>query len=219
MNFFLINDCCDDRQDLKNTIPLGVKKGLKMYAETRYVRSSEFDEIYFGGGIPSVMSSEITDLLSYCERNFNISGDRMVKITGCTHNFHEKKLESMSDFEVDQLDLGIQTFDDDIRKMLNLRDNAGEAERTVGTARKLGLRVSIYLTYNLPGQTMEVWRKDIQKALELDVESVDCYPLDIHPGTTLAKQLQSGEVQLYRRLRYRDKDVSGSIQHVCGVGV
>ena len=174
---------------------LALKKALKMYAETRYVRSSEFNEIYFGGGTPSVMSSgQVVDLLSYCERNFNIRGDRMVKITGCTHNFDEKKLESMSDYGVDQLDLGIQTFDNNIRKMLNLQDNAGDAERTVRTARKLGLRVSIDLIYNLPGQTMEVWRKDVQKALELDVESVDCYPLDVHPGTTLAKQLQSGEV-------------------------
>ncbi|NIM45354.1 MAG: hypothetical protein GTO54_06965, partial [Nitrososphaeria archaeon] len=28
----------------------------------------------------------------------------------------------------------------------------------------------------------------------MDVESVDCYPLDVHPGTPLFKQLQSGEV-------------------------
>jgi len=174
---------------------LALKKALKMYAETRYVRSSEFNEIYFGGGTPSVMSSEqIADFLSYCERNFNISGDRMVKITGCTYGLDKKKLESMSDCGVDQLDLGIQTFDDDIRKMVNLQDNAGEAERTVRTARKLGLRVSIDMMYNLPGQTVEVWRKDIQKALELDVESVDCYPLEIYPSTKLAKQLQSGEV-------------------------
>jgi coproporphyrinogen III oxidase-like Fe-S oxidoreductase len=174
---------------------LALKKALKMYAETRYVKSSEFNEIYFGGGSPSVMSSEqIADLLSYCERNFNLSGDRMVKITGCTYDFDKKKLESMANYGVEQLDLGIQTFDDDIRKMLNLQDNAGEAERTVRTARKLGLRVSIDLMYNLPGQTMEIWKNDIRRALGLDVESVDCYPLEIYPGTTLAKQLQSGEV-------------------------
>ncbi len=174
-----------------------LKKTLKVYAETKYVRSSEFNELYFGGGTPSVMSSEqISDLLSYCKRNFNIRGDREVRVTGCTNDFDDKKLKSMADCGVDQLDLGIQTFDDDIRKMINLRDNAGEAERTVRTARKLGLRVSIDLMYNLPGQTVEVWRKDIQKTLELGVESVDCYPLDVYPNTKLAKQLQTGEVPL-----------------------
>ncbi len=172
-----------------------LKKTLKAYAETRYVRSSEFCEIYFGGGTPSVVSCEqIADLLLYCTSNFNLSIDRKVKVTGCTSDFDEKKLKSMLDVGVDQLDLGIQTFDDEIRKMINLRDNAGEAERTVRTARKLGLSVSIDLMYNLPGQTLEVWRKDLQKTLELGVESVDCYPLDVYPGTKLARQLQTGEV-------------------------
>ncbi len=172
-----------------------LKKTLKAYAETRYVRSSEFGEIYFGGGTPSVVSCEqIADLLLYCKSDFNISDDRNVKITGCTSDFDDKKLKSMLDFGVDQLDLGIQTFDDGIRKMINLRDNAREAERTVRTARKLGLRVSIDLMYNLPGQTLEVWKKDLQKTLELGVESVDCYPLDVYPDTKLARQLQTGEV-------------------------
>lgn len=173
-----------------------LKKALKTYSETRYVRSSEFNEIYCGGGTPTLMTSEqIASLLSCCERNFNISGDRVAKITGCTYGLNKKKLQSMADYGVDQLDLGIQTFDDDLRKMLNLQDYADEAEQTVKTARKVGLRVSIDLMYNLPGHTMEMWRKDIQKSLDLNVESVDCYPLEIIPNTTLAKQLQSGEVQ------------------------
>jgi coproporphyrinogen III oxidase-like Fe-S oxidoreductase len=174
---------------------LALKKALKMYAETIYVGSSEFDEIYFGGGSPNVMSSkQIADLLSICERDFNISGNRTVKVTGCTHNFDEKKLEHVSKCGVNQLDLGVQTFEDNLRKMLNLRDSADKAEQTIRTAHKQGLRVSIDLMYNLPGQTMDVWRKDVQNAFKLDVESVDCYPLDVHPGTPLFKQLQSGEV-------------------------
>jgi oxygen-independent coproporphyrinogen-3 oxidase len=56
----------------------------------------------------------------------------------------------------------------------------------------MGLRVSIDLMYNLPGQNLKIWAKDIEKALELDVESADCYALDVYPGTKLAQQLQSG---------------------------
>lgn len=55
-------------------------------------------------------SIQIADLLLYCKRNFNISGDLTIKILGCTHDFDEKKLESMSDYVVDPLDLGILNF-------------------------------------------------------------------------------------------------------------
>jgi oxygen-independent coproporphyrinogen-3 oxidase len=78
--------------------------------------------------------------------------------------------------------------------MVNLFDKSKDAEETIMNAHKLGLRVSIDLMYNLPGQTLEIWNKDIQRALELNVESVDCYVLDVYPDTKIAEQLQSGEL-------------------------
>ena len=174
---------------------LALKKALRMYAKTKYIRSSEFREIYFGGGTPTVLSSEqLVDLLLCCERNFSFSENQETKISGCTHNLCEKKLEALSKYGVDQLDIGVQTFDDKLRKMLNLKDSADAVEQKVKIARKMGFFVSIDLIYNLPGQSIEGWRNDLQKALKLDVESVDCYPLDVQAGTILHKQLQYGEV-------------------------
>ena len=170
-----------------------LEKVLLMYAETKYVSTSEFSEIYLAGGTPSILSSkQIIELLSFCDQKFNLKDTLEIKITGCTHDFDYKKLKALSEYGVDQLDLGIQTFDNNVRQIINLRDEARDAEKTIKTAHKLGLRVSIDLMYNLPGQTLKVWKKDIQRALDLDVESVDCYVLDVHPGTKLAEQLQSG---------------------------
>ena len=44
------------------------------------------------------------------------------------------------------------------------------------------------------GRQLEQWKKDIKQALELEVESVDCYPLDLHSETTLAKKIVAGEL-------------------------
>jgi coproporphyrinogen III oxidase-like Fe-S oxidoreductase len=133
-----------------------LKKALEMYSETRYVRTSEFSEIYLAGGTPSIMSTEQTiDILEFCEKSFNISKEREIKVTGCTHDFDYKKLKALSEYGVDQLDLGVQTFDDKIRRLINLRDKAGNAAETIKTAHKLGLRVSIDLMYNLPGQDLK----------------------------------------------------------------
>jgi coproporphyrinogen III oxidase-like Fe-S oxidoreductase len=172
-----------------------LKKSLKKYAETKYIKTSEFSEIYLAGGTPSIMSAQQTiDLLDFCEQNFNISPDKEIKLTGCTHDFNSKKLEALSEYGVDQLDMGIQTFDDNVRRMVNLIDKAKNAEETIKAAHDLGLRVSIDLMYNLPGQNLKVWSRDIQRALELGVESADCYALDVCPDTKLAKQLEDGDV-------------------------
>ncbi|MEJ2241815.1 MAG: radical SAM protein [Candidatus Bathyarchaeota archaeon] len=172
-----------------------VKKVLDRYSKTKYVKTSEFSEIYLAGGTPSIMSTEQTkDLMSFCQNKFTIADNCEIKITGCTQDFDYSKLQALSEFGVDQLDLGIQTFDDNIRRMVNLFDKTKDAEETIKTAHNLGLRVSIDLMYNLPGQSLEIWNKDIQRALELNVESVDCYVLDVYPQTKIAEQLKSGEL-------------------------
>jgi oxygen-independent coproporphyrinogen-3 oxidase len=48
--------------------------------------------------------------------------------------------------------------------------------------------------YNLPGQNLKVWSKDIKRALELDVESADCYALEVYPGTKIAQQFKTGDL-------------------------
>jgi coproporphyrinogen III oxidase-like Fe-S oxidoreductase len=180
---------------------LALKKELKMYAETRYIRSSEFDEVVLGGGTPTVLSSEqIVDLLSYCQKTFNVTEDPMIKVAASTHNVDKEKFKAVVDYAASvharcaQMDIGVQTFDDSIRKMFNMQDSAVEAERMIKTARRLGLYVCIDLMFNLPGQTMEGFREDIKRALKLDVEGIDYYALSVVSGTPLAKQIQRGKI-------------------------
>jgi oxygen-independent coproporphyrinogen-3 oxidase len=106
----------------------------------------------------------------------------------------EEKVRFLASCKVDQIDVGIQTFEDSDRKMLKLQDSGPEAKAKLKAARKNGLRISIDLLYNLPGQTLKKWEEDIRQALELEVESVDCYPLDLYPDTPLAKRIAAGEL-------------------------
>jgi len=172
-----------------------LKKALTFYAENEYVKSSVFNELYVGGGSPSVLPNEqIIDLLQHCRSAFNFNKDYLTKFTACTTNLSENKIKMLSENRVQQLDIGIQTFNNSFRKMLRLRDNDTEAKRKLKAAKKRGRRVSIDLLYNLPNQTTEQWQEDIKQALELDVESVDCYPLDLYPETLLAKKIAAGEL-------------------------
>jgi len=172
-----------------------LKSALSQYAEKRYIKSSVFSEIYVGGGSPSVISNtQIGDLLDFCRSTFNVSPDHRTKFTACTDGLSEDKISAFHSNQVDQLDVGIQTFDDSLRKILMLRDSSQNVERKLKSIKKQGLAVSIDLLYNLPGQTIEQWKADIRHALELEVESVDCYPLDLYPETILAKRIESGEL-------------------------
>ena len=172
-----------------------LKKALTLYAENNYIKSSSFNELYVGGGSPSVVSKEqIADILGFCRTTFNLNADHLTKFTACTSSLSEGKIEVLFSNNVNQLDVGVQTFDDSLRKILMVRDGSRDAKHKLQLIKKQGLHISIDLLYNLPGQTIEQWKDDIKQALELDVESVDCYPLDLYPETPLAKRIAGGEL-------------------------
>jgi oxygen-independent coproporphyrinogen-3 oxidase len=169
-----------------------LRKELMMYAETNYVKTSEFDEIVLGGGTPSLMTKDqMFGLIKFCEDNFNTVDDYFIKITGSSRSFSKEKLVAAAEYGVYQVDMGAQTFDDKLRKMLNLPDSAEHVAEEVKLARKLGLCVCIDIMYNIPGQTLESWTNTVKRAIELDAE-VDAYCLEVYPGTILYKQMQEG---------------------------
>lgn len=170
-----------------------LKKELAMYAKTKYVKTSVFDEIVLGGGTPSVLSAEqMMDLIDFCKERFTTNKEYFIKVTGSSKTLALPKIDKLAAYGVYQMDMGAQTFDDNIRKLLCLPDSAADVEKAIRHARKLGLCVCVDLMYNLPGQTMESWVATLKKAIELDVE-IDAYSLHVDPGTALEKMIQNGK--------------------------
>jgi oxygen-independent coproporphyrinogen-3 oxidase len=171
-----------------------LKKELEMYAKTKYIKTSVFDEIVLGGGTPSILSAEqIIDLVDFCKKRFVTSDEYFIKVTASSKSFDSNKIDKLAAYGVFQMDMGAQTFDDELRKKLCLPDSAEHLAAAIRKARKLGVCVCVDLMYNLPGQTMESWMSTLKKAIELDVE-IDCYALEVYPETQLARQIKEGKM-------------------------
>jgi coproporphyrinogen III oxidase-like Fe-S oxidoreductase len=169
-----------------------LKKELYMYAKTRYVKTSVFDEIVLGGGTPSVLSAEqMIDLIDFCKERFTTNDEYFIKVSGSSKTLALDKIDKLAAYGVYQLDMGAQTFDDELRKRLCLPDPAESVERAIKHAKKLGMCVCVDLMYNLPGQTMESWIDTLKKTIELDVE-IDAYSLHVDPGTLLEQMIKNG---------------------------
>ena len=173
---------------------IALKKELEMYAKTKYIQTSVFDEIVLGGGTPSILTAEqIIDLIDFCKQRFTTSEKYFIKVTASSKSFDQNKIDKLAEYGVFQMDMGAQTFDNELRKKLCLPDSAEHLGEAIKHARKLGVCVCVDLMYNLPGQTMESWMNTLKRAIELDVE-IDCYALEVVPGTQLAKQIQAGQM-------------------------
>lgn len=185
-----------DNEKKRKQYLTALKKEIEMYSKSDYIMTSEFSALYFGGGTPSCLSTdEIKDILNYCMEIFSLSKNAEITFEASTINFDEEKMRVGLDCGVNRISLGVQTFNDYIRKLLNLKDIGKEAYQTIETAHRVGCdNVDIDLIYNLPGQTMDICEKDIEKAIELGVENISYYSLAVFPKTKLAKQLESGDV-------------------------
>lgn len=172
-----------------------LKTEAEIYSKTKYVSSCTFSAVYIGGGgTPTVLSSEeLRDLLFHCRSCFTFSKNAEITIESTTHNLEEGKLVSLSNCGVGRIYFGVQTFNDAIRKLLNRTESSTEVSEKIKKAHELGFDIHIDLMYGLPGQNMEMWKEDLEKVIELNIESISVFRFRVYPHLRLAKMLENGE--------------------------
>ena len=88
---------------------------------------------------------------------------------------------------VNRLSLGVQSFDDDLLKMLGRAHSAEGALKSIEIARKRFENISIDLMCGIPGQSESTFEESLRKAIELNVPHISVYPLQIEPNTVFYK--------------------------------
>jgi len=158
----------------------------------------EFDTVYFGGGTPTVLGSEsLNKIVKAIYKNFKISGDTEWTIEANPTGLEPGFLSTLIDTVFNRINIGVQSFNDDILKFLGRLHNAGEARKAIKDARSAGLKnIAIDLIYGVPGQDMACWMETLEQAVGLSPEHLSCYQLTIEKGTPLGRRLAAGEISI-----------------------
>jgi oxygen-independent coproporphyrinogen-3 oxidase len=160
----------------------------------------EVDTIYFGGGTPSLLTSEqVGRVLDSVGRRFRVVEGAEVTLEMNPGTVTAENLRRLLDVGVNRASFGAQTFDERELKRLGRTHTAVDTRRTFELLREAGFRnVSFDLIAGLPAQTLAAWRRNLEEALRLRPEHLSLYLLEVHEGTPLAEQIRAG--------RYRDPD-------------
>ena len=178
-------------------------------------RQSELTEpvqtIYIGGGTPSTL--EVDDLRLLGEQAKNNSTQLYTTLHHTTPSPDEigdieftmeanpgditlEKARSWREIGINRLSIGIQSFDDDLLRLIGRRHTAAEACEAVRMAQAAGFdNISIDLMYALPTQTMQQWQNDVQTALRLGVQHISSYGLIYEEGTAITKLLYNNKIE------------------------
>ena len=151
------------------------------------------DTIYLGGGTPSVLEAE--DIERILEA---IGTDKAEEVT---IEMNPGDLVTVSGYRlavsggINRVSIGVQSFQDQLLRTIGRRHTAEEARHAIRALREAGIRnLSIDLMYGLPGQTMELWKADIEEAIRTGAEHISCYCLSYEEGTPMWQDLQAGRI-------------------------
>ncbi|MCG2419911.1 radical SAM family heme chaperone HemW [Aequorivita sp. F47161] len=166
----------------------------------------EVETIYFGGGTPSLLSSEeLQQIFKTIHKNYQVSKnaeitleanpDDLINVSlSAVEDISEAKLKSLKEAGINRLSIGIQSFFEEDLKLMNRAHNATEALECIKEAKQYFENISIDLIYGIPKMTNERWKKNLEIALNLDVPHLSCYALTVEPKTALKKFIEKGIV-------------------------
>jgi oxygen-independent coproporphyrinogen-3 oxidase len=153
--------------------------------------------VFLGGGTPTLLDE------ARFRRLFEVLG-RRVPLRDCAEVTIEANPESVSaakasiarEAGVNRFSMGVQTFHAHHLRFLDRAHSAERAEQAFAELRAAGCdNVSVDLMFGLPGETLDEWRHDLERALALRPDHLSCYNLTFEPGTKLHHAMEQGRVE------------------------
>jgi len=172
----------------------GLNEELRLYAS--YLGRSRVERVYISGGTPSLLHKEMEALLSIVSDHFDLHGD--VAMEASPADLSEEVLDDIKQAGVNQLSVGVQTFNEDI-----LSKYLGRAMRRIDLISALERvmardfdYVNIDLMFSLPQQTIPMILDDIELASTIGVEGISTFPLMLLEYTPMTKKMEKEGVSI-----------------------
>ena len=172
-------------------------KEIEYYSDF-YSNGRIFTSIYFGGGTPSLMErGYLGEIINSLRNNYNVSDDAEITMETNPGTVDKEKLKSFKKTDINRISIGIQSFYDDDLKFLTRIHDKKTAIETVNNAKEVGFdNISVDLIFNLPGQTKEKWKENLETAVKLPVKHLSAYSLILERGTILNKMVLDRKVNM-----------------------
>jgi oxygen-independent coproporphyrinogen-3 oxidase len=155
----------------------------------------ELETIFFGGGTPTALSTgQLEFLLGGMRDRLDLL--RLVEWTleANPGSVSPRKAALLREMGVSRLSLGVQSWDDELLKLLGREHDAAQAEASFQILREAGFaNVSIDLMFGLPGQTLAQWESDLRKTIALRPDHVSTYCLTYEEDTEFFLRHTRGE--------------------------
>lgn len=184
------------KEDEKMAYVKAIVKEMQMYSNKPFFRNKEINYIQFGGGTPSCLSVDmykvIFEGLHSC---FTLSESCHISLEGNVMTLKDMyKLKGLKDLGVDRLSFGLQTFNERIRKELNIKAKVSEIFEATENIREVGFEsLAVDLMYNLPDENLDILKNDLEMIVgKIKPDYIQTYRFNQFHNTVLQKKISNG---------------------------
>jgi len=154
------------------------------------------ETIYFGGGTPSILSTqEINALIETVYQNFKVIDTPEITLEANPDDLSEEKIKELAASKINRLSIGVQSFYERDLKLMNRAHNAEESKKCLELATQYFSNISVDLIYGIPDCSNEQWIENIQTALSYGVPHISSYALTVEPDTALERFIDKGLIK------------------------
>lgn len=154
------------------------------------------DTIYFGGGTPSLLSSEnLKEILDKIHELFSINANAEITLEANPDDINALKLQEWKGTGINRLSIGVQSFFEEDLQWMNRAHNASQAIQSIQMAQENGFtNITIDLIYGTPTLSNIKWQQNFETAVSLNVPHISCYALTVEPKTALEKMITQHKI-------------------------
>lgn len=152
--------------------------------------------IYVGGGTPTALSmKQLEFLLETINNKFGTASEYTFEAN--PDELTTEKISLLKDYGVNRISLGVQTFNNDLLKVLGRTHNFDDIYRSIEHMDKINLdNYSIDLMYNLPGETNQDIEDSLKNIEILKPKHISWYSLIIEPHTVFYNKINRGQMSI-----------------------
>ncbi|MCD8453130.1 radical SAM family heme chaperone HemW [Tenacibaculum finnmarkense genomovar ulcerans] len=152
------------------------------------------ETIYFGGGTPSLLSSEeITSLLNAIYQHYKVIENPEITLEANPDDLSEEKILELANSPINRLSIGVQSFFEEDLKSMNRAHNSKEAKECLSIATRYFDNITVDLIYGVPNMSNERWKENLQIAFDFGVNHISSYALTVEPKTVLDSFVKNGK--------------------------
>ena len=154
------------------------------------------ETVYIGGGTPShVGLARLSNLLYTLSLSMHLTPEVECTMEANPESLDERMVRDIWALGVNRLSMGVQSFDDEVLRILGRAHTSADARRAIEAALTRFENVSVDLMCGIPGQSAQSFEASVQEAIRLGVVHVSVYPLTIEPHTLFDAAVLAGELE------------------------